>query len=156
MASGRPSDLILIQWYSAACTIDLNWATNEAFCSSYRVLTSGPSQSRLLAQPRLSGFSNPQAPVQAHKTLSPGNPVPMDINHSWRNAPLPISCYQYGKVGHKLNDCPMHFNVQAATIDKLQSYLKERLTTLDMALDVSIAEVEEEKDVNEDFPTHSE
>ena len=45
MASGRPSDMVPNQWFSAACTIDLNWATNDAFCSSYQAPNPAPSQS---------------------------------------------------------------------------------------------------------------
>ena len=53
----------------------------------------------------------------------------------------------------------MCFDVHAATIAKLQSYLEERLVALDVALEVldeSVAEVKEEKEVNENFPTCNE
>ena len=57
MASGRPSDLVPIQWYGAARTIDLHWATNKAFRSSYRAPTPGPSQLHPVAQSPPSMFN---------------------------------------------------------------------------------------------------
>ena len=48
----------------------------------------------------------------------------------------------------------MHFNVQAATIDKLQSYLEDKLAALDMVSKTPedmVGDVEEEKDTDEGF-----
>ena len=48
----------------------------------------------------------------------------------------------------------MHFNVQAATIDKLQSYLEDKLAALDMVSKTPedmVRDVEEEKDTDEGF-----
>ena len=80
MASGRPSDMVPNQWFSAACTIDLNQATNEAFRSSYRTPNPAPSQSRPAISLHPPNFNAIQLPIQAHRTPSPGNPVPMDID----------------------------------------------------------------------------
>ena len=46
MPSGRPSDMVPTDWYTAARTIDQNWATNEAFRSSYRTPSVAPTLSR--------------------------------------------------------------------------------------------------------------
>ena len=37
MPSGRPSNMVPMDWYTAARTIDQNQATNEAFRSSYQL-----------------------------------------------------------------------------------------------------------------------
>ena len=53
----------------------------------------------------------------------------------------------------------MCFNVQAATIDKLQSYLEDKLAALDVvskAPEDMVADVEEEKDTDEGFSSHNE
>ena len=83
----------------------------------------------------------------------------MDIDCSKRRAPLPIYCVQCGQLGHKSGpDCPMCFDVQAATIDELQSYLEDKLVALDVVsetLEDMVEEVKEEKDMDEGFPSHN-
>jgi len=75
---------------------------------------------------------------------TPGNPVPMDIDASWKMQPLPFSCYQCGKAGHKAPDCPTRFNIQELSIDDLQTYLEDRLVELDVKHPEPTAEVEEQ------------
>ena len=81
----------------------------------------------------------------------------MDIDRSKRRAPLPISCVWCRQLGHKSGpDCLMHFDVWAATIDKLQSYLEDNLAALDVVsetLEDMVGDVEEEKDTDEGFPS---
>ena len=53
----------------------------------------------------------------------------------------------------------MCFDVQAATIDELQSYLEDKLVALDVVsetLEDMVEEVKEEKDMDEGFPSHNE
>jgi len=45
MPSGRPSDMVPTDWYTAARTIDQNRATNEAFRSSYQTPSAAPTPS---------------------------------------------------------------------------------------------------------------
>ena len=47
MPSGRPSDMVPTDWYTAARTIDQNRATNEAFWSSYQILSVALTPSHL-------------------------------------------------------------------------------------------------------------
>ena len=52
----------------------------------------------------------------------------------------------------------MHFDIQVATIDELQSYLEDKLAALDVVsetLEDMVGEVEEEKDMDKDFPSHN-
>ena len=50
----------------------------------------------------------------------------------------------------------MHFNVWAATIEKLQTYLEDKLAALDVVSETPedmVGDVEEEKDMDEGFPS---
>ena len=50
----------------------------------------------------------------------------------------------------------MHFDVWAATIEKLQSYLEDKLAALDVVSKTPedmVGDVEEEKDNDEGFPS---
>ena len=155
MASRRPSNVSPDQWIAAACTIDLNWATNKAFCSSYWAPNPAPS----LPHPTIPlcppVFNNLQALFQAQRTLSPGNPVPMDIDRNKRKVLLPITCFWCSQVGHKSGpDCPLHFDICVATIDELQSYLEDKFMVLDVVSETpedADVEVEEEKEANKGF-----
>ena len=52
----------------------------------------------------------------------------------------------------------MHFDVWAATINKLQSYLEDKLAALDVVSETPedmVGEVEEEKDMDESFLSHN-
>ena len=100
MPSGHPSDMVPMDWYTAARTIDQNRATNEAFQSSYRA----PSVAPTLSHPATFNTVRFQAPEQStnhQHAPTPGNPVPMDIDASQKTQPLPFSCYRCGKAGHK-------------------------------------------------------
>jgi len=81
---------------------------------------------------------------------TPGNPVPMDIDASRKAQPLPFSCYQCGKAGHKAPDCPTRFDIQELSVDDLQTYLEDCLAELDAKHPELTAEVEEQ-----DFSCHN-
>jgi len=56
----------------------------------------------------------------------------MDIDTSCKTQPLPFSCYQCGKAGHKAPECPIQFDIQELSIDDPQTYLEDHLTELDV------------------------
>jgi len=58
--------------------------------------------------------------------------------------PLPFSCYQCGKAGHKAPDCPTRFDIRELSIDDLQTYLEDRLAELNAKHLEPTAEVEEQ------------
>ena len=151
MTSGRPSDMVPTQWYSAARTIDQNQATNEAFRSSYRTPSTAPTQNRLTTF-STTRFPAPERNTHFQRTPTPGNPVPMDIDAGRKTQSLPFSCYRCGKAGHKAPDCPTQFDIRTLSIDELQSHLEDRLAELDAKHPEPPAEVEQQEEVVEDFP----
>ena len=112
MPSGRPSDMVPTDWYTAARTIDQNRATNEAFRSSYRTLSVAPTLSRPATFNTVQFQALEQSPNHQHAP-TPGNPVPMDIDASRKTQPLPFSCYRCRKAGHKAPDCPTQFDSES-------------------------------------------
>ena len=55
----------------------------------------------------------------------------MEVDGNQRRAPVPPSCYRCGKPGHKVPDYPLHFDVQALTIAKLEAELEARFAKQD-------------------------
>jgi len=47
----------------------------------------------------------------AHSNPSPGNPVPMDIDATWKAKATPDTCRRCGKTGHWAKDCDLCFDV---------------------------------------------
>jgi len=143
MPSGRPSDMVPTDWYTAASTIDQNRATNEAFRSSYRTPSAAPTPSHPATFNTIQ-FQAPEQSANHQHALTPGNPIPMDIDASRKTQPLPFSCYRCGKARHKAPDCPTRFNIQELSIDDLQTYLEDRLVELVVKHPEPAAEVEEQ------------
>jgi len=143
MPSGRPSDMVPTDWYTAARTIDQNRATNESFQSSYQTLSVALTPSHP-ATFKTVWFQALERSANHQHTPNPGNPVPMDIDASWKTQPLPFSCYQCGKAGHKAPDSPTRFDIRELSIDDLQTYLEDRLAELNAKHLEPAAEVEEQ------------
>jgi len=143
MPSGRPSDMVPTDWYTAARTIDQNRATNEAFRSSYRTLSAALTPSRL-ATFNTVRFHAPERSANHQHAPTPRNPVPMDIDTSQKMQLLPFSCYRCRKAGHKAPDCPSRFDFRELSIDDLQTYLEDRLAELNAKHLEPAAEVEEQ------------
>jgi len=81
MPSGRPSDIVPTDWYTAARTIDQNRATNEAFQSSYQTPSAAPTPSHLATFNTIQFQALEQSANHQHSP-TPGNPVLMDIDAS--------------------------------------------------------------------------
>jgi len=143
MPSGRPSDMVPMDWYTAARTIDQNRATNEAFRSSYQTLSVAPTPS-CPATFNTVRFQALEWSMNHQHTPTAGNPVPMDIDASQKTQLLLFSCYQCGKAGHKAPDCPTRFEIRELSIDDLQTYLEDRLVELDAKHPESATEVKEQ------------
>jgi len=105
MPSGCPSDMVPTDWYTAARIIDQNRAINEAFQSSYKTLSVAPTPARM-ATFNTVRIQAPERSMNHQHALTPRNPIPMDIDASQKTQPLPFSCYQCRKAGHKAPDCP--------------------------------------------------
>ena len=133
MPSGRPSDMVPTDWYTAARTIDQNRATNEAFWSSYQTPSAAPTPS-CLATFNTVRFQAPERSANHQHAPTPRNPVLMDIDASQKMQPLPFSCYRCGKPWHKAADCPTRFDIRELSIDDLQPYLEDHLAELNVNL----------------------
>jgi len=91
MTYGRPSDMDPEAWFCLAVQMDQNHAADEAFHTSHR-------QPNLPA-PGISCIPMASRPAQAaptthfaHSNLSPGNPVPMDIDVTRKAKATPDTC----------------------------------------------------------------
>jgi len=73
MPSGCSSDMVPMDWYTAARTIDQNQATNEAFRSSYRTPSAAPTLSRL-ATFNTVRFQAPEWSANHQHALTPRKP----------------------------------------------------------------------------------
>jgi Retrotransposon gag protein len=85
MAAGRPSDAKPEQWYHMARTVDQNQAADEAFSSSHRPSVPTP-------RPVVTSTFRSVLPVKtghSHIQLTPGNPVPMDLDIGRKTAAIP-------------------------------------------------------------------
>jgi Retrotransposon gag protein/Zinc knuckle len=130
MAAGRPSDESPEQWYNMARTVDQNRAANEAFSSSHRAPVQTPrlttSVFRQTVPTSRTGVSG-----HAHIQPTPGNPVPMDLDHSRKSATPPL-CFRCKKPGHFGKDCPDRFDIREMSIEELEEALQLRMTQLDI------------------------
>ncbi len=149
MAFGRPSDTDPEAWFCLTVWIDQNRTADEAFHVLHRQpypLT--PSMSRPLAISRPDPAAPP--PWFTHSNLSPGNPVPMDIDTARKAKATPDTCRYCGKTGHWAKECDLHFDVRYMDTDELERELENKFAAKDVAPAETPVEGEEELSI-EDF-----
>jgi len=132
MAFRRPSDTDLEGWFHLAVQMDQNCAVDEAFHVSHwqlHISTSAMNHTPMISQPAL-----PTTAARfAHSNLSPGNPVPMDIDAAWKVRATPDTCRYCGKTGHWVKDCDLCFDDQYMDTDELERELENKFATKDVA-----------------------
>ena len=145
MANGQPSDTAPTAWYKATRNVDQNRASNKAFRSAHCT----PALN-LLCPPAIPLLALRHLLVQVQAQLTPGHPIPMEVDGNQRKALVPLPCYCCGKPRHKVPDCPLCFNVQAHTITELKVELEVRFAKQDAILAEDCPSTTDER--VEDFP----
>src|SRR6267378_1801684 len=132
MTSGRLSDTNPEAWYILAVQMDQNRAADEAFYAPQRSTPPALTSHRpgLLSAPKPSSATRPT--YFAHATLTPGNPVSMDIDAAHRGKTPSDSCRRCGALDHWAKDCPHRFDVRHMDTDELQTLLENKLAAKDV------------------------
>ena len=68
-----------------------------------------------------------------HTNLTPGNPVPMDIDVAHKAKAINDNCCRCSKPGHWSKDCELRFDVCHMTADKMSALMENQLAALDVA-----------------------
>jgi len=153
MTYRRPSDTDPEAWFRLAVQMDQNCTTDEAFHTSHQQPhLPAPGISRILMASRPAQAA--PAACFAHSNLSPGNPVPMDIDVARKTKVTPNTCQRCGKTGHWAKECDLRFNVRYMDTDKIERELENKFAGKDIAFVETPDEVEPPVSV-EDFVSHS-
>ena len=147
MSSGRPSDANPDEWYNMARTVEQNRAANEAFTSIHRTTVPVP---RPLGTSLIHPAPPPPKAGHAHIVLTPGNPVPMDLD-TVKKRVMELLCYCCNLPGHFGKDCPTRFDIRMMSMDKSQEVLENRMALLDVA-PPDPPQLPEVVEAMEDFP----
>ena len=78
----------------------------------------------------------------------------MEVDMFRRKNPVPITCYQCGKPGHKAPDCPLRFDIRNLTIEEIEMELMARRDLADT--EKLLPKPEENSVQEEDFVQDSE
>jgi len=119
-------------WFHLAVWMDQNRAADEVFHVSHRqpyVPTPTANRPLAISQPI------PTAPAArfTHSNLSPGSPVPMDIDAARKTKATPDTCQRCGKTGHWAKECDLCFNVRYMDTDKIERELENKFAAKDVA-----------------------
>ena len=67
-----------------------------------------------------------------HTNLTPGNPVPIDIDVAHKAKAINDNCHCCGKPGHWSKDCKLPFDVHHMTTNKMSVLMENQLAALDV------------------------
>jgi hypothetical protein len=139
----RPQDRDFDGWFKAACRLDLNYLTNEAFHYASRcpLTHSAPSPTTHSAPPR-TPFSflrshppTATTPAEMHtpsRALPPGIPIYVDRTQTLK--PLAQTCYRCGQTGHISRECDLHHDVRHMTLDEEDEFIQQIMASHDAAV----------------------
>jgi Retrotransposon gag protein len=153
MLDRRPKDDHPPAWYTAARTVVLPRAANEAF-QGPRVVNNTSSLStglRKVGEPQARFASTtPTRPAfvpAAPAPVTSSGAAPMEVDLAKRQFAQPLTCRRCCEVGHFAQECPQAYDVCYMTSDEQEEMLQHWLVAEDVR---SITEMQEPQDVEKE------